>query len=252
MTTIGADLRHDSINNALYHTAARARLSTRTEDHIDETSLAGYLSNETHWTPWLRSIAGARLDQFWFGVADKTGNGNGGTRAAAAFEPKLDLVLSPWKTTELFLNYGYGFHSNDARGLFSPAGSATPLARAVGGEVGIRTNLIPGLQSSLSLWLLNIQSELVWAGDAGTTEPSGRTRRTGIEFANFWSPTDWLTIDLDYAASRRTTSTLTLPDSMCPERWLQPLMAALPYTTWTDGRTASLPACGCATSDPKA
>jgi len=203
ITSVGADIRHDSINNALYRTVGgTTRLGTTTQDAIAETSLSGYLRNETHWTPWLRSIIGMRLDQFWFDVTDKTGAGNSGTVSAAAAGPKLGLVFGPWEKTELYLNYGTGFHSNDARGLFSPAGAATPLSRAIGGEIGVRTSFIPGLTSSVSFWLLNIQSELLWVGDAGTTEPSGRTRRTGIELSNFWTPTDWLTIDLDYAWSR--------------------------------------------------
>jgi hypothetical protein len=203
VTTVGADLRHDNINNALYKTmGGTARLGTTTKDHIAETSLSGYLRNETHWLPWLRSIVGVRLDQFWFDVTDKSGAGNSGITDAAAFGPKAGLVFGPWEKTELYLNYGTGFHSNDARGLFAPAGDATPIARATGGEVGIRSGIIPGVTSSVSFWLLNMQSELTWVGDAGTTEPGARTRRYGIEFANFWTPTDWLTIDLDYAWSK--------------------------------------------------
>ncbi len=38
-------------------------------------------------------------------------------------------------------------------------------------------------------------------GDEGTTEASGRTRRYGVEFANYYTPTRWLTLDLDYAWS---------------------------------------------------
>ena len=143
-----------------------------------------------------------RSDIVFFDVTDRTGAGASGTAHAQQVSPKLGVALGPWEKTEFYFNAGYGFHSNDARGLFSPAGAVPPLARTVGGEFGIRSAIIPGLQSSLSLWLLNIQSELVWAGDTGMPEPSGRSRRIGIEFTNNYAVTDWLTLQADYAWSR--------------------------------------------------
>ena len=159
------------------------------------------MQNETHWTDWLRTIAGARADFFAFDVTSVAGSGNSGHVTATQFSPKIGVAFGPWAKTELYANFGYGFHSNDARGVTDAANPATPLTRAVGAETGIRTTIIPGLQTSLTAWLLNIQSELTWVGDAGTTEPSGRTRRYGIEFANFYTPTSWLTVDFDYAWS---------------------------------------------------
>jgi len=202
LTIAGVDLRHDNIRNGLFHTAARSRLSATTLDAIAQTSLSPYVQNETHWTPWLRTIAGARGDLFFFDVRDRTGGGASGTAQAEVFSPKLGVVLGPWKKIEIYFNAGYGFHSNDARGLFSAAGAVTPLSRATGGELGIRTGIVPGLQSAVSLWLLNIQSELVWAGDTGMPEPSGRSRRIGVEVTNNYAVTPWLTLQADYAWSR--------------------------------------------------
>ena len=201
-TVAGLDLRHDDIRNGLFRTAARTRLSATTLDSISQTSLSPWLQNETRWTPWLRTIAGVRSDIVFFDVTDRTGAGASGTAHAQQVSPKLGVALGPWEKTEFYFNAGDGFHSNDARGLFSPAGAVPPLARTVGGEFGIRSAIIPGLQSSLSLWLLNIQSELVWAGDTGMPEPSGRSRRIGIEFTNNYAVTDWLTLQADYAWSR--------------------------------------------------
>ncbi|HWU55307.1 MAG TPA: TonB-dependent receptor, partial [Rhizomicrobium sp.] len=127
--------------------------------------------------------------------------GGSGQVAASQFSPKIGVALGPWEKTELYANFGYGFHSNDSRGVVNPTDPATPLTQAVGAETGIRTSIIPNLQTSLTAWLLNIHSELTWVGDEGTTEPSGRTRRYGIEFANFYMPAPWLTLDFDYAWS---------------------------------------------------
>ena len=111
--------------------------------------------------------------------------------------------------TELYVNAGLGFHSNDARGTTitqdPSTGEAvdpvTPLVRAKGAEVGARTVAIPHLQSSLTLWTLSLASELVFTGDAGTTEPSRPSHRYGFEFANYYAPRPWLILDGDISWS---------------------------------------------------
>ena len=199
-TTIGLQSRIDLIDNGLYHTEARSRLSAATVNSITEASLAPYIETETRWTPWLRTSAGLRADAFWLHVSDLKAGG-AADREASLLTPKLKLALGPWERTELYLDYGQGFHSNDARGVTAAANPATTLARSTGAEIGLRTTLIPGLRSELSLWRLDLKSELVWDGDAGTNSPSGPTRRYGVEFANWWTPTRWLTVDADYAWS---------------------------------------------------
>lgn len=200
-TTLGLDLRHDSIDNGLYHTEDRVRLSDTTVNHIEETSLSPYLQNQTRWTDWLRTIVGVRLDAYWMDVDHKAGAGNSGDVNRQLVSPKASLVLGPWAKTELYLNYGRGFHSNDARGVVSGTDAATALPKSDGEEIGLRTTLVPHLRSELSLWKLLLQSELVWDGDEGTNEPSGPTARWGVEFANWYTPIKWLTIDADYAWS---------------------------------------------------
>ena len=198
--TVGLQVRSDNIRNGLFHTERRVRLSADNFDHTLETSASLYYQNETRWTDWLRSIAGLRGDLFVFDVNNIVG-GNSGNVQASMVEPKAGLVFGPWARTEIYLNAGYGFHSNDARGAVDASGPATPLARTKGAEVGVRTSIIPGLQSSVTLWVLHIQSELTWEGDAGDTSPSGPTDRIGVELSNFYNPTPWLTVDADYAWS---------------------------------------------------
>jgi outer membrane receptor protein involved in Fe transport len=109
----------------------------------------------------------------------------------------------------MYVNGGFGFHSNDARGATitrdpktgDPVDPVTPLPRAKGAEVGLRTVAIPHLQSSLALWSLSIDSELIFVGDAGTTEAGRPSHRHGVEFANYYSPLPWLTVDADLSWS---------------------------------------------------
>ena len=123
--------------------------------------------------------------------------------------PKLSFILGPWAKTEYFLNWGEGFHSNDARGTTirrdpstdEPVDPVTPLVRARGAEVGVRSVTAPHLQTSLTLWTLSLASELVFSGDAGTTEASRPSHRYGVEFANYYSPKPWLIFDGDVSWS---------------------------------------------------
>ena len=206
--TAGIQLRSDLIHNGLYSTEKRNRFHATRHDHIDETSAAAYLESQTAWTDWFRTTVGGRVDVFDFqDDASLQVNSNGKTDAIAS--PKVSLVFGPWYQTELYLNGGYGFHSNDARGVAGridpktgdPVEEADPLVRSKGAEVGVRTAALPNLQSTVSLWLLDIDSELLFVGDAGTNEPSRPSRRYGLEFANYYSPLPWLTLDGDVSFS---------------------------------------------------
>jgi hypothetical protein len=114
------------------------------------------------------------------------------------------VVVGPWKGTEFYANAGLGFHSNDGRGATigvdpssgDPVERVTPLARARGAEAGVRTVAIRGMQSTLSVWTLDFDSELLFVGDAGTTEAGRPSRRYGIR------PHPWVTLDFDLSLAR--------------------------------------------------
>jgi outer membrane receptor protein involved in Fe transport len=208
--TVGFDVRQDRIDPVgLYCTSRRDRLSTTREDRVRETSYALYFENQTQWTDKFRTIAGLRGDRYHFDVDSDLAE-NSGSRRAGIGSPKLSMIFGPWQKTEYFINMGEGFHSNDARGTTTTTdprtGEAvdpvTPLVRAKGAEVGLRTEAIPKLQSSLSLWYLHLDSELVFSGDAGTTEPSRPSRRVGVEWSNRYTLLRWLLVDLDLAWTR--------------------------------------------------
>lgn len=208
-TTVGLQFRQDNIRNGLFHTELRKRLETTRYDHTIESSVGAFLKNETRWTSWFRTEAGVRADYYYFDVDSSLGV-NDGHKDDIIASPKLSLIFGPWAQTEIYVNGGLGFHSNDARGVITRVdpGSgesvtpADPLVRTKGAEVGVRTTIMPGLQTSLTAWILDIDSELLFVGDAGTTEPSRPSRRFGIEWANYYSPTPWLTIDADFAWSQ--------------------------------------------------
>lgn len=206
--TLGVQVRSDDIRNGLFHTERRTVLGVTREDHVWETSVGLYYENKTQWAEKFRSIAGLRGDLFSFDTHSNL-EANSGQKTSFLASPKLSLVFGPWAETEFYLNGGFGFHSNDGRGITTTidpgsgerVSPAKPLVRTKGAEVGVRTSALRGLQSSLTLWVLDIDSELVFTGDAGTTEPSRPSRRYGVEFANFYDVNPWLTLDADFAWS---------------------------------------------------
>jgi hypothetical protein len=209
-STIGLQLRHDRLDPVgLYAARGGQRTSTTQESAVRQTSAALYAENATQWQPWLRSVSGLRADRIDVDVRSSVAANSGKTHAGLG-SPKLSLIFGPWSKAEAFINVGYGFHSNDARGatatLAPKEGTAIepvkPLVRSRGAEVGIRTEAIAGLQSSLALWQLDLGSELVFSGDAGDTEPSRASRRTGIEWNNHWIARPWLLLDADIAISQ--------------------------------------------------
>jgi hypothetical protein len=204
---VGAELRRDAIGTiGLYRTARRARRSTVREDEVGQTSLGLFGQYETQWTPWLRTNVGLRGDVYRFAVAAGIPE-NGGTVADGLISPKATVILGPWRRTELYVNAGTGFHSNDARGATiavdpttgEPADRVTPLVRAKGAEVGLRTVLRPGLHTTVAWWQLDLDSELRFVGDAGTTEAGRPSRRYGIEWSAFYTVLPWLVVDADLA-----------------------------------------------------
>ncbi|AVR98336.1 TonB-dependent receptor [Pseudoduganella armeniaca] len=208
-TTVGLQVQNDNIHNGLLRTAARRTLGAIRQDHIVETSAALFIENHTRWTPTLRTVAGLRADRYRFDVASDRRE-NSGQADDGLFSPSLGLVLGPWAQTEVYFNAGRGFHSNDARGTViavdpktgEPTDRVTPLARSRGLDLGLRSEWLPGLQTTLSLYRLDFDSELVFVGDAGTTEAGRPSRRHGIEFSNYYKPFKWLSLDMDLAYAR--------------------------------------------------
>lgn len=207
INTLGFEARQDRIDPVgLYSTVRRDRLSTTREDTVNEGSVGVYAQNDTQWAEGFRSVLGLRYDWYRFDV-DSIVPENSGVVNDGIFSPKASFIFGPWYKTEYFVNAGYGFHSNDARGVTiridpksgEPVDAATPLVRSKGAEVGLRTEAIPDVQSSLALWYLKLDSELEFVGDAGTTEPGRPSRRYGVEWNNRWRPLPWLFADLDVA-----------------------------------------------------
>ncbi len=206
----GAQVRSDRIGTvALFHNKGRQRLSTTRADRVGQTSVGLFAQNEYQWSSVVRTTVGVRGDVFNFDV-DGDNPLNSGTESSGLISPKASIVFGPWSGTEFYTNAGFGFHSNDARGSTTtrdpgtgePVEPTTPLVRARGAEFGVRTVRIPKVQTTLAAWWLGIESELLFVGDAGTTEASRPSRRLGVEWATYARPHPWVSLDADVAISR--------------------------------------------------
>ena len=209
--SVGLQLRSDSIRNGLFQTLDQRRTgksdydgnpipATTREDNIWQFSLSPYFENRVQWLKKFRTVAGIHADYYYFDVENR-GGGNSGTEDDAIASPKLTAIFGPWSKTEIYLQGGLGFHSNDGRGVTSRSQPADPLVRTYGAEIGLRNASLTGLQSTLSFWWLDADSELVFVGDAGTTEASRPNRRYGVESANYYKITKRLTLDADFSFS---------------------------------------------------
>lgn len=207
-TEVGLQTRYDDIHNGLFHTEDRILLSTTRSDHIEQWGGGPYADVRVRWAPWLRTIAGLRGDVYEARVGSDNALNSGTARKAIA-SPKLSVLLGPFDHTDVYLNAGYGFHSNDARGATiavdpttgQPVERVQPLVRARSVDIGARTDVVPRLETALTVFRLDLDSELVFAGDAGSTEASRPSRRTGFELANFYRLSERVTLDADLAYS---------------------------------------------------
>ncbi len=230
VTEAGAQLRIDNIDVSLLDTVARVTQYTVSADQVRQADLGLYIQNSTQWAPWLRGLAGLRTETIHMRQTDVTPTTpglNSGTASATQVMPKLSLIFGPWEKTEFFVNAGKGLHSNDARGVinrYDPTSAdphnasnytcgatgnklcppqavsgVPPLVSSQGFELGLRSEIIPGLQESLSLWLLHSDSELVYVADSdiGSTVPNGAARRVGFEWNSHYVYSRNLLLDLD-------------------------------------------------------
>lgn len=209
-SAVGTQVRHDAMDQiGLFKTIAGRRMTAIRDDVVGQTSVGVFGQTEIEWSRVLRTTLGLRGDAYRFNV-ESSNPLNSGDGADGIVSPKFTAVLGPWQGTEVYVNGGYGFHSNDARGATiavdpktgGPVDPVTLLTRAKGAEFGVRTVRLKGLQSTVALWYLGFDSELLFIGDAGITEASRPSRRFGIEWANYARLNPWMTAEADVSFSR--------------------------------------------------
>jgi hypothetical protein len=203
-TTFGLQTRLDLADVALRRAGGRDILATVRADEVTQWGSGAYVEVRSDWTSRFRTVLGVRGDAYRFDVASDRA-ANSGEASDAILSPKASIAFQATDALELYLSGGFGFHSNDARGTVQTIDPVTgeavervdPLARSRGAEIGVRATPVEGVRTTLTAWTVELDSELLFVGDAGTTEPSDASRRVGVTWANFWQPLPQLRLDVD-------------------------------------------------------
>jgi len=231
----GYQTRWDDIRVGLQDTYQRGPYNTVRNDRVDETSIGLFADVKTKWAPWLTTIIGARWDNYRASVGSLqtylsspivgylggdptrpfrlwTAPFNNGSTYAQLVSPKASVIINPWDDkTDFYLNFGRGFHSTDARGAtqifstseatesfgYAPVQTRPLLSPSTGAEVGVKTKAIDKLESALTLFWIQLQSENVFEGDSGNTIFGPKSRRLGLECTNHYRPLSWLSFEGD-------------------------------------------------------
>jgi outer membrane receptor protein involved in Fe transport len=169
INTLGIQSRSDTIDVDLANTKARTLSSWIRQDNVKQNLTGIFGEAQAHWTSWLRTNLGLRYDQYNTRVSSLLQSQNSGSAMSSMWSPKLAVVLGPWNKTEYFFNAGKGFHSNDARGTTAKV-DPTDITKTItkvpglvasrGYELGLKTESIEELQTSLTFWHLDFDSEL--------------------------------------------------------------------------------------------
>ena len=236
--TFGVQLRNDWINNGVYVTKNRVRMNksdydtnsgipttlpkTRELDRFTDIIASAYAENKIQWTNRFRSVLTIRGDDEKFVVTSlaysaSVNAANSGSATKFVPSTKASLIFGPWAGTEFYLQGGFSLLSTDGRGTTqtvepvsadnpypnTPTSRIPPLVQTKGGEIGLRSLALPHLQSTIALWYLRSNSELMQDGDTGGTSASEQSsNRYGIEWANYYTPVEHMAVDFDIADSR--------------------------------------------------
>ena len=202
---VGVNLRNDqSKNNELSHTLNRKNtLSFIQLGNINETNFGTYLNTNFYYKKWTFNPS-IRLDYFDFQYNDALQEiYQTQTSTKTIVSPKVNVLYDYTPNLQLYLKGGKGFHSNDSRVILSNAAKET-LPAAYGYDVGLVWKPVPKLLLNAAYWYLFLEQEFVYVGDAGIVEPSGKTRRQGLDLSIRYQPLKWLfwNFDTNYTHAR--------------------------------------------------
>ncbi|MVM28868.1 TonB-dependent receptor plug domain-containing protein [Spirosoma sp. HMF4905] len=198
-TTLGAQYRQDITHHTeLSHTKNRVEtLNPIQFGNINEINAALYADELIQVSARFMVNAGVRVDYFRSQYENLLAVPVTTKHATQAIvSPKLNLYYTLNPRVQLYLNTGKGFHSNDARVVTAQNGREI-LPAAYGSDLGVIIKPFPKLLVNAAAWYLWLQQEFVYVGDEGVVEPSGRSRRMGVDLSVRYQLTKTLYADLD-------------------------------------------------------
>ena len=200
-SSFGAGLRYDATNDSrLTHVIKRNFLEDVKHGNITESNLFAYLQQQVNRGKWLID-AGLRVDQLHFNYLDKLQNTQLPAQSKAILSPKLNIQYTVNPTLQFFVKTGKGFHSNDTRGVVANSGIQI-LPAAYGADIGFILKPVKPLLITVAAWYLYLDQEFVYSGDDGNVQPSGRTKREGVDLIMRYQFTKNLFANLNFNLTR--------------------------------------------------
>ena len=201
----GIGLRFDDIKDLqLSHVFQRDLLLDRLSDvSATEANIHGYTNLDWRIGKWTINPA-VRVDHFIFSLHDRLDNLPAAQDAAATrISPKLNISFAQNDNVQWYVKSGFGFHSNDVRVVVAQDGKDI-LPYSFGTDLGLILRPIENMIIQPALWHMYLQQEFVYVGDEAVVEPSGKTRRLGVDLSLRYQPFSWLYIDgdINYAHAR--------------------------------------------------
>ncbi|GAA4042451.1 TonB-dependent receptor [Hymenobacter glaciei] len=203
-STLGVGTRNDFSTLGLLRTLRQDPLGVITTGRLYERNINAYLDETLNLTDRITVNAAVRADFFTFDFRGQLAEENTGALAPLAgrvararVSPKLNLYYQLTPAVQLFARSGFGFHSNDARGVIQGL-NANVLPRAFGSEIGSTFKPLPSLVVNAVLWSLHLQDELVYVGDEAVVESTGPTQRYGLDLSVRYQVGSRLFLDADF------------------------------------------------------
>jgi outer membrane cobalamin receptor len=176
----GAGIRYDATDSSkLAHIVKREFLNYIQLGNIKEANAYAYTQQQISTGKWLID-GGIRFDYLHFNYFNYLTTQQLPAQGESIFSPKLNIQYTVNSKTQLYIKAGKGFHSNDTRVVIANKGYEI-LPAAYGADLGVILKPSNRLLLNVAAWYLYLQQEFVYVGDDGNVEPSGRTRRTGID-----------------------------------------------------------------------
>lgn len=192
----GGGFRYDDVNDIrLSNTVKRKFLESVQRGDINEANANAFVSETLELSDRWSLNAAVRFDYFLFSYYNRLTNDDK-SKHASIVSPKLNITYKINPGTQLYVRSGTGFHSNDTRVVVAQDAKQI-LPRAIGIDAGLDTKLFDNLLVHAALWRLDLEQEFVYVGDAGIVEPSGKTKRQGIDLSVRWQILPWLFADTD-------------------------------------------------------
>ncbi|MGG9962539.1 TonB-dependent receptor [Ferruginibacter sp. SUN106] len=190
-STDGIGVRHDATDESkLAHVVKRQFLNYIKLGDIKETNVYAFTQQQATVGNWVID-AGVRFDYFHFNYYDRLNVQQMPSQAKSIVSPKLNIQYNISKTVHVYVKAGKGFHSNDTRVVIANDGKQI-LPAAYGTDFGVILKPAKDLLLNIAAWNLYLDQEFVYVGDDGNVEPSGRTKRQGLDIIARYQFTKYL------------------------------------------------------------